>query len=295
MPFGVGKGFILSSPQAVEIVSVIRRMRGGSQSFLVQGRDKAVYVAKFANNPQGNRTLINEYIANQLLTVLGVTTPDLAILRLSDSCQGREELYFSGTCQMPIAPGLHLGSKFPADPNKVPIFDFLPRNFLARVSNLDDVGVVFAFDQWTAHVDKRQFIFVRQPRPAHDSIAISDQHWTQRESSLFTAWAIDNGMCFGKDWLLAPKKLYGSSPLVNIYSYCDLERSAVRGAKLIQSLPPSLFQAAAYRDLPHDWFGPGEERALQVMLSELSDHRAGLEAAIQEQVEAVRYPKKLAS
>jgi hypothetical protein len=36
----------------VEIVSVTRRMRGSSQSFLVRGSDGHCYVAKFQGNPR---------------------------------------------------------------------------------------------------------------------------------------------------------------------------------------------------------------------------------------------------
>jgi hypothetical protein len=140
-------------------------MRGRSESFLVKTND-GYYVAKFAGNPKGNRSLINECVAGHLLSALGVATPERAILRLGTSCQGREALYFSESHQ-PIAPGLHFGSKCPVDPNRVAIFDFLPRKLYPQLTNLDDVGVIFAFDRWAAHSGDRQFVFARQidPKP----------------------------------------------------------------------------------------------------------------------------------
>jgi hypothetical protein len=259
----------------VEISSVIHRMRGSSQSFLVQTSDGAHYVAKFANNPEGNRGLINECVAGNLLSALGVATPDLAILRLGNSCQGREQLHFLTNLQKPIAYGLHFGSKCPVNPNEVAIFDFLPRPLYSRVANLDDVGVVFAFDRWVAHSDVRQFVFARQPCP------VSAVESKQRNGSSFTAWAIDNGSCFGRDWTLLPKAPFAYHPPFDISSFCDLEQSTGRGTRLIQSLPDSEFQAA-YRQIPGEWFAPGDEAALDTMLSVLRHRQQSLVTSIQD-------------
>jgi hypothetical protein len=263
----------------VEISSVIRRMRGGSQSFLVQASDGAHYVAKFTDNPQGNRSLINECIAGSLLSALGVATPDLAILRLGDSCRGRDLLYFSIDRQEPIAPGLHFGSKCPVDPDEAAIFDFLPRTLYSRVANLDDVGVVFAFDRWVVNTDTRQYIFARKStrRKAAES--------KQRNGSFLTAWPIDNGMCFGKDWTLAPNAPLDCHPSFDICSFCDLEQSAALGARVIQSLPDSAFRAS-WRQIPGDWFAPGDEAALHTMLCELQHRQQGLTTSIQDHVKA---------
>jgi hypothetical protein len=256
----------------VEISAVIRRMRGGSQSFLVRGRDGDCYVAKFANNPQGNRTLINECIASHLLSALGVSTPELAILRLSDSCRGRQELYFSTERREPVVNGLHLGSKCPVDPECVAIFDFLPRKLYAKVDNLDNVGIVFAFDQWSAHQDNRQFIFAREPNRARQPRA--------RKDSLFTVWAIDNGLCFGQNWTVKPRRLHGSSSFFNdVFSQVDTTEFAVRGAELIQSLSTSELNAAC-QHIPRDWFVEGDEIALSGMLQALHARQHGFAASI---------------
>jgi hypothetical protein len=68
--------------ETVDINRAIRRMRGRSQAYLVEGNDGRFYVAKFAGNPQGNRTLINEWITAHLLKRLDVSTPLLIVLRL---------------------------------------------------------------------------------------------------------------------------------------------------------------------------------------------------------------------
>src|ERR1039457_1593427 len=273
----------------VEIVAVIRRMRGHSQSFLVRGSDGASYVAKFANNPMGNRTLINECVASNLLTALGVKTPDLAILDLADSCLGREELYLSRDSQVPIVNGLHLGSKCPVNPEVVAIFDFLPRAFYShsRVANLNDIGVVFAFDQWVAHADNRQFIFARRPS------SMKMAQLKEGDGSSFEAWAIDNGMCFGADWAFGPTRVTASSGCGDIYSNCNVEESASLGAHLIESLPASELYAA-HQKIPRDWFGAGDEIALAAMLATLQKRQQHL-AAICEHRAVARDLRNLAS
>jgi hypothetical protein len=268
----------------VRIVRVIRRMRGGSQSFLVRGNDGCSYVAKFTGNPQGNRTLVNECIAGHLLSRLGVATPQLATLLLDKVCENAEELYFSTERQEPIAPGLHLGSKCPVDPEKVAIFDFLPQALFSRVINLDDLGIIFAFDQWVAHVDKRQLIFARASR-AKD--VTSNQH----NGSVFKCWVIDNGRCFGENWNYRTQSLYAHYPYLDIYSYFCLQESVGRGILLIQSLPYSEIETVC-QHIPCEWFAPGEKTALTAMLGKLRQRQEILGESIRGHLDAVNRLRK---
>lgn len=276
----VGKHTVLLR-KSVEVISIVRRMRGGSQSFLVRGSDGCAYVCKFTANPQGNRTLINECIASHLLSALHVATPDLAVLRLTDSCKGREQLYFSTDRREPIRNGLHLGSKCPVDPNTTAIFDFLPRQLYPRVSNLHDAGIVFAFDCWARHVDTRQFVYARSRRNA-----VPTASRPSGKVSL-TAWAIDNGKCFGGDWNLA-KILLHAYPPFEIYSHCNLEESALTGAKLIQDLPSSVIQSS-HQQIPRDWFTDDDQEALALMLDTLQRRQSRLFADVCDHLSAVKY------
>src|SRR3954470_380979 len=71
--------------EPVEIIQTIRRMRGNSQAHLVEGSDGHFYVAKFMGNPQGTRTLINEWFTHQLFRQFGISTPSLRVLRLTQA------------------------------------------------------------------------------------------------------------------------------------------------------------------------------------------------------------------
>ncbi len=281
------KGPMLSKTP-VKIVSVVRRMRGASQSFLVQGSDGSLYVAKFTNNPQGNRSLINECIASHLLSALGVATPDLAVLQLTDSCLRRDELYFSTDRHEPVANGLHLGSRCPVDPNSVAIFDLLPRQLYSHVSNLAQVGTVFAFDWWVAHADRRQFLFARSRKGEHTSAL------KPASKASLTVWAIDNGRCFGGNWKLTEFVLPTWERSLEVYAHCNLEESALTGAKLVQDLPATVIQSS-HQHVPRDWFSARDEEALAVMLGVLQQRQQRSSTAIHEQICVAKRKIRLAS
>jgi hypothetical protein len=106
----------------VGVKRVLRRMRGGSQPFLVEGEDGQFYVAKFTGNPQGNRTLINEWIVYHLFRQIGISIPSLRIVQLSERTKQTEPLCFQmGTHTVPIQGLFHLGSQCPVDPTTTAI------------------------------------------------------------------------------------------------------------------------------------------------------------------------------
>src|SRR3954447_14247933 len=195
--------------QIVTIERIVRRMKGGSQSYLVQGMDRQFYVAKFAANPQGTRTLINEWIATRILKGLGITTPDQAVLRLKDSTKymGATPTFRIGSRDVPISSGLHLGSLCPVDPEREAIYDLLPAHLISKTCNLDEFARMLVFDTFLGQADSRQAIFVRNR--------------SRRELS-FRAHFIDHGLVFGgSEW--AVRDLASSSFYFDrkIYSMMD--------------------------------------------------------------------------
>ncbi len=74
-------GQLRHKPRTAEIKRIVRPVRGGSQARLVEGDDGRCYIAKFLNNPQGNRTLVNEWVAQSIMTTLGISTPPLCLLK----------------------------------------------------------------------------------------------------------------------------------------------------------------------------------------------------------------------
>ncbi|MCU1248987.1 MAG: hypothetical protein JWQ49_2016, partial [Edaphobacter sp.] len=50
----------------------IRKMKGGSQSILVQCDDNRFYVVKMAGNPQGSNILANEFLGSVIARAVGL-------------------------------------------------------------------------------------------------------------------------------------------------------------------------------------------------------------------------------
>src|ERR1700733_13375483 len=122
----------------VEAKGLIRKMRGGAQAHLLACDDGHFYVVKFRNNPQHRRILINEWIASVFLNYLQISTPPAAIVSLSDAfLQSNPEVHIQlGTRRQAVEPGWHFGSRYPGDPAKAMVYDFLPDTLLDKVVNV---------------------------------------------------------------------------------------------------------------------------------------------------------------
>ena len=154
----------------------IRKMRGGAQSHLLEADDGNWYVVKFRNNPQHRRVLINELLAGVLLDYLKIAAPQTALIRISPAfLAANPEIHFVlGSRRQEIEPGWHFGSRYPGDPARIAVYDFLPDALLPTVVNLEDFRAILVFDKWTGNADGRQSVFYRamvrrgpgQPNPA---------------------------------------------------------------------------------------------------------------------------------
>jgi hypothetical protein len=147
----------------IRIKRVIRRMRGGSQSWLMQGEDQGFYVVKAANNPQHRRTLVNDWIGSKLLRAIGVNAADCTLIHVPDHLIEAHNVHMQiGARQLWFDSGPHFGSLCPVNPERKAIFDFLPSKLFPKISNLDDFFSTFIFDRWTANRDSRQAVFYRE-------------------------------------------------------------------------------------------------------------------------------------
>src|SRR5436189_2853227 len=112
----------------VNAVRFIRKMRGGAQAHLLQADDGNYHVVKFRNNPQHRRILINEWIASTFLQYLQVAAPETNVIRLSPEFLSSypEVGIVLGNEKRAVEAGWHFGSRYPGDPNRVAVYDFVP-------------------------------------------------------------------------------------------------------------------------------------------------------------------------
>lgn len=177
----------------------VRKMRGGAQAHLLEADDGNWYVVKFRNNPQHHRVLVNELLSAAFLEYLKITAPESAIIRVTSQFLAANPAIHlrAGAQRTEVEPGWHFGSRYPGDPARLAVYDFLPDSLLEKVINLDDFRAILVFDKWAENADGRQSVFYR---------ALVRQGATATRESApgkpgFIARMIDHGYTFnGPHW-----------------------------------------------------------------------------------------------
>jgi len=178
-------------PTAIEH---LRELRGGSQCHLLRCDDGKCYAVKMLGNPQGDRILVNEWVAAKILDRLGIPVPRVAVITVTaEFLAANPEIAFGyGHGRLEIRPGEHFGSQWiVAEPDQQGTYDFIPDSLLATVANLRDFLGMLCADKWLGNVDGRQVAFAR----------IDGQ---------FRGWFIDHGYIFnGPHWTFERYPLCG--------------------------------------------------------------------------------------
>ncbi len=252
----------------VDARRLVRKMRGGAQAHLLEASDGNYYVVKFSNNPQHRRILVNEWIAGVFLRHLGLSTPDPAMVRIGQEfLESNPDVYLQrGRERGAPALGWHFGSRFPGDPGRTVVYDFLPDALLSKVENLAEFAGVLAFDKWTGNADSRQAIFFRariQGPGARDS-------GTERLG--FVAEMMDNGYVFdGPHWRFSDSPVQGLYFRHQVYSgirgWADFEPWLER----IRHFPGEIVDEAL-KQIPPAWL-EGEGGELENLLARLLARR----------------------
>ncbi len=122
----------------IKALEQIRRMRGGAQSHLMRCADENYYVVKFQNNPQHRRILVNELLGTRLASRLGLPTAPVEVVEVgAELIRLTPELCIElPRSRTPCAAGLQFGSRYPGDPRRMTLHDFLPDEKLREVENL---------------------------------------------------------------------------------------------------------------------------------------------------------------
>ncbi len=250
----------------------VRKMRGGAQSHLLEADDGNWYVVKFRNNPQHRRILVNERLSATLLDYLKIATPETALIQVGDAflAANPEVDLHLGTRRIRIEPGWHFGSRYPGDPGRTAVYDFLPDALLFQVVNLEDFRAILVFDKWTGNADGRQSVFYRALVRRGESGAAAAPGRPG-----FVARMIDHGYTFnGPNWD------FPESPLQGLYA----RRMVYDAVRSLEDFQPWLDQVMhfpeevidqAWKGIPPDWV-EGDEDALEQLLERLFERRKRL-------------------
>jgi hypothetical protein len=245
-------------------------MRGGAQSQLLKADDGCWYVVKFRNNPQHRRVLVNELLSSVLLGYLKIAVPETALIHLSaEFLEANPEIHLTlGARRLPVEPGWHFGSRYPGDPVRVAVYDFLPDALLSQVSNLEDFRAILVFDKWVGNADGRQSIFYR-------ALVRHGERAGKAARPGFVARMIDHGFAFN-----GPHWDFPDGPLQGLYA----RRLVYEAVRSLDDFQPWLEQVThfpeevidqAWKRIPADWIA-GEEEALAQLLERLFERRARL-------------------
>jgi hypothetical protein len=186
-------------------VEQVRRMRGGAQSHLMRCSNGGYYVVKFQNNPQGRRILANELLATRLARRMGLSSPEPDVVEVREELIAHtEDLVIQlGRGRALCVAGKQFGSRYPGEPAKTAVYDFLPDEQLREVDNLGDFCGVLVFDKWTCNTNGRQAIFFRG-----------------REEERYRAQMIDHGFCFNAcEWNFPDAPLRGLYARHRVYEH----------------------------------------------------------------------------
>ena len=160
-------------------IRFVRRLRGGSQSSLIEANDGFQYIVKWRHNPQGLHVVRNEALGTGLYRALGLPVPYWTPIEISqDFIDGNIDMWHfapAGKLRRPVA-GLQFGSRRLGQPGQIPL-EILPGNAYKRIKNRSDFWGALVVDIWAEHLDKRQAIFVQTDNhPLLDAVFIDQGH-----------------------------------------------------------------------------------------------------------------------
>jgi hypothetical protein len=243
----------------------VRKMRGGAQAHLLEADDGHWYVVKFRNNPQHRRVLVNESLSATILEYLKISIPETALIEVTPAfLAANPELSMQlGTRRIEVEPGWQFGSRFPGDPSRLAVYDFLPDALLGQVVNLRDFFAILVFDKWTGNADGRQSVFYR-------AMVRSPEQAGGRPG--FVARMIDHGYAFN-----GPHWDFPESAVQGLYA----RRVVYHGVRSLDDFQPWLDQVVyfpedvidrAWKQVPPEWI-EDEEDALERLLETLFARR----------------------
>lgn len=242
---------------AVKARQHFKRMRGGANAQLMLADDDRCYVVKFRDNPQHPRILVNELLASVVLDYLGLPSCAWEIVEVSQELiSSTPALYLEfGQQRRPPEPGLQFGSRYPVDPFRQAVYDYVPISLLQLVANLKTFVGMLAFDKWVSNANGRQAVFFRAPAKQWAPGDLFPAGATSPSSLVYVVNFIDHGFaCNAQHWDFSDSQEIGLYPRREVYErvrgFDDFEPWLTR----IVELPVAVLDDA-YGQTPLDWYG----------------------------------------
>jgi hypothetical protein len=265
-------------------------MRGGAQAQLLLASDGHYYIVKFQNNPQHRRVLANEMLAHTLLRHLQLPTPPGEIVEVSPKLVSASSLYIeSGGRRLPCSAGLQFGSRYPGDPSRLPVYDYLPDSLLRQVLNADCFLGMVVFDKWVSNADGRQAIFFRDHLTSWRCASAATARPAPAGERGFVAVMIDHGFAFTAQlWEFRDLPQVGIYPRPWLYEQVTGYDSFEPWLGWIRDFSLDVLDDA-FKRIPLEWY-EGDIAALEHLLSQLYSRRTLVPDLLRKAKEGPRDP-----
>jgi hypothetical protein len=196
---------------------------------------------------------------------LGISTPEPAMVRVTEEfLRANPNVYIQlGASRRAIETGWHFGSRYPGDPSRNVVYDFLPDSLLDKVENKNDFLGVLVFDKWMGNADSRQAVFFRArlrewlPGVGAHPLRLG-----------FVAHMIDHGYVFeGPHWQLSDAPLQGLYFRTQVYAQVRGPDDFQPWLDRIANFPEEVVDQAL-KQIPPAWL-EGDEAELWTLLERL--------------------------
>ena len=252
--------------------------------------DGYYYVVKFQNNPQHRRVLVNELLGTRLAARLKLpTTPAVVVDVPEDLIRLTHDLAVEmPRGRIPCAPGLQFASRYPGDPRKLAVHDFLPEEQLRQVGNVHHFAGMLVFDKWTCNTNGRQVVFFRESaaetKPA-GSASVQDAN-----SDVYETRMIDQGFCFNAgEWNFPDAPLRGLYSRNGVYEGVTGMESFMFWLELLEKQMTERALDEVTKEIPPEWYEDDYD-ALMRLAEQLFRRRARVPDLVLEAKRSSRQP-----
>ncbi len=263
----------------------IRRMRGGAQAHLMRCDDGHYYVVKFQNNPQHRRVLVNELLGTRLASRLGLPTAPVGVVEVpAELIRLTPEMCIElPRSRTPVCSGLQFASRYPGDPRRLTLHDFLPDELLREVSNLHDFAGMLVFDKWTCNTNGRQTVFLEDHsakvshRPVRENLPGASPGSAEHSEPRYRTVMIDQGFCFNAGcWDFPDAPLRGLYARNRVYEGITGMESFGPWLERLQKRITKKVLGELADEIPPEWYEDDYDAVLR-LLAQLNRRRARVE------------------
>jgi hypothetical protein len=173
--------------------------------------------------------------------------------------------------RFPCHAGPQFGSRYPGDPRRLTLHDFLPDQQLLQVENLHDFAGMLVFDKWTCNTNGRQTLFLADLSPTGGMTAdvVGTSSGAAAPSGVvggYRTLMIDQGFCFSAgEWKFRDAPLRGLYARNRVYeSITGMQSFGPWLERLKRRISERVLDDIS-RDIPSEWYEDDYDSLLRLL------------------------------